>query len=366
MSDKRVRRLFCLMFVFLCVFFQAAQTARAQLATNSSGTGGRNTIQGSIFLPNGNRSGDGTINVRLESSSFSALSVVVDRNGGFAFTNLTPGGYTLIVDAGEGFQIARESVYIDESVSMSDVNPSSAGGSQIRTIPSMPRTVRVPIYLQLKRGAPVNNAILNAKLADVPKDALKHYEKGIEFAQIGKSLDAVAELKLAVAAYSQFPLALAELGKQYLRLGNLNEAIVALRSSVSLDAAYFDAKLDYGIALLNKKEMDAAEKQLKDAAQINAAAVTPHYYLGLVFIEKQNLDEAKRELELGKKLSGDKGYPQINRLLSAVYFGLSKIYFDKKQYGLAANELEKFLQITPDVKNAEKIRQVIKDLRIKS
>lgn len=357
MSDKRVRRFsYLLPFagIFLSVFLQA--TVYAQMGRNSSGTGGKDTIQGSIFMPSGVRSGEGQITVKLESTTYSSLSVIADRNGSFSFTDLTPGSYTIVIDAGEGFETTREYVYIDETstpVSRTDPNAPSM------VLPSNPRTIRVPIYLQLKKNATLNNKILNAKLAGVPKDALKHYEKGVELAHGNKAAESVAELRQAISFYPQFPIALAELGKQYLRLGNLNEAVVALRSSVALDATYFDAKLDYGIALLNKKEIDDAEKQLKDAVQINAAAVTPHYYLGLVFIQKRNLDEAQKELELGAKLSDGKGYPQI-------HWNLSGIYFEKKQYKSAADELEKYLQLAPNAKDAEKIRQVIKDLRSKS
>lgn len=348
--------------LFAGIFFICAGTSdvRAQLGTNTTGNGGKHTIQGSIFLPGGTRSSDTSINVQLESTSYSSLSVIADRNGSFSFANMSPGSYTIVIDAGANFEIAREYVYVDDTS-----NPPVRGDPTMPTmiLPETPRTMRVPIYLQLKKSAPLNNKILNAKLADVPKEALKHYEKGVELARSGKPVESVAELRQAISIHPQFSIALAELGKQHLRLGDLNEAVAALRSAVDLDPKYFDAKLDYGIALLNKKQMEDAEKQLKDAVRINANAVTPHYYLGLVFVEKQDLETAQNELELGKKLSGDKGYPQINRLLSKIYFELSKIYFEKKQYKAAADELEKFLKITPDAKETEKVRQVIIELR---
>lgn len=324
----------------------------AQLGGNSSGTGGSHTIQGSIYTPNGVRL-ESSATVSLESTTYSSLSVVADRNGGFSFANLSPGSYTIVINAGENFEIIRESIYIDENTnSIAGVDPNSP----MMRIPETPRTLRVPIYLQLKKNVSLNNKILNAKLADVPKDALKHYEKGVELGQSNKTDESVGELQQAVSIYPQFSVALAELGKQYLKLGKLNEAADALRSSVNIDPKYFVAKLDYGIALLNKRENDNAETQLKDAAALNTSAVTPHYYLGLVWIQKQNLDEAQKELELGKKLAGEKGYPQIHKVLSGVYW-------EKKQYKLAADELEKFLQLVPTIKDAEKIRQVIKDLR---
>ncbi len=68
------------------------------------------------------------------------------------------------------------------------------------------------------------------------------------------------------------------------------------------------------------------------------------------------MDEAQKELEHGEKLAGEKGYPQIHKMLSG-------IYWEKKQYKLAADELEKYLKILPAAKDAETVRQVIKDLR---
>jgi tetratricopeptide (TPR) repeat protein len=324
----------------------------AQMGRNTSGTGGKHTIQGSIYLPGGTRT-DNSITVKLESTTYSSLSVVADRSGSFSFTNLTPGSYTIVIDAGENFEITREYVYIDETAAPQ--GRSDPGAVRMRVTES-PRIFRVPIYLQLKRNKSLSNKILNAKLAGVPKDALKYYEKGIELSRSNKTEEAIFELRQAVAAYPQFSIALAELGKIYLKLSRLDNAIDALRLSVSIDPKNFEAKLDYGIALLNKKEIDNAQKQLTDATEINSSAVTPHYYLGIIFVEKQNLDEAQKELELGEKLAGEKSYPQLHKMLSG-------IYWEKKQYKMAADELEKYLQLSPNVKDAEKIRQVIKDLR---
>jgi tetratricopeptide (TPR) repeat protein len=352
MLSKAVR-CFCFLLLVAGVTFIFLETSvYAQMGRNSSGTGGKHTIQGNIFMPSGIRI-DASINVKLESTSYSSLSVVADRNGGFSFSNLVPGSYTIVIDAGENFETTREPVYIDDTS-----NPAARADptSSVIRIPESPRTVRVPIYLQLKRNAPVDNRILNAKLAGVPKDALKHYEIALQYIQGKKIEAAVSELKQAIAIFPQFSIALAQLGRQYLKLGKLDEAASVLRSSIGIDATNFDAKLDYGIALLNKKEIQDAEKQLKDATLINTNAVTPHYYLGLVFIQKQNLDEAQKELELGKQLAGSKGYPQIHKLLSG-------IYWEKKQYKLAADELEKYLQLLPNSQDAETIRQVIKDLR---
>lgn len=151
---------------------------------------------------------------------------------------------------------------------------------------------------------------------------------------------------------------MAELGKQYLKLGKLDEAINSLRASLKIDPNDFEAKLNYGIALLNKKEVNDAEKELREAVAMNNNAVTPHLYLGMAFIQNQNLNEAQKELELAKKLKRKNEFPLVHKYLGGVYWA-------KKQYKLAADELEIYLELAPNIPDANKMREIIKDLRIK-
>ena len=318
------------------------------------GTGGRHSIQGRIFLPSG-QSPETSITVRLESTSYGTITVITDRSGGFIFGSLAPGNYTIVVDPGENFEISRESVSIEPDVQISSPNSSDNIGAGRS---GNAKTIKLPIYLQFKRNAPQVNKVINARLADVPKDALKHYHKAIELSQQNKIEDSVAELKTAISIYPQFSIALSELGKQYLKLGKLDDAITSLRASIKIEPNDFEAKLNYGIALLNKKELKDAEKELIEAIAINSTAVTPHLYLGMAFIQNQNLDQAQTELELAKSLKGKNEFPLVHKYLGGVYWA-------KKQYKSAADELETYLQLLPNIADANKIREIIKDLRTK-
>lgn len=321
------------------------------------GTGGKHTIQGRIFLPSG-QSPENSITVRLESTSFGTITVLTDRSGSFVFGSLAPGNYTVVVDPGENFEISRESVSIEADVQI----PSPNSSDNIGAAPSgNTKTIKLPIHLQFKRNKRNTlqvNQVINAKLAGVPKHALKRYEKAIELSRRNKIEESVAELKTAISIYPQFSVALAELGKQYLKLGKLAEAIAALRAALKIDPNDFEAKLNYGIALLNKKEVNEAEKELKEAVVMNNNAVTPHLYLGLAFIQNQNLDEAQKELELAKKLKRENEFPLVHKYLGGVYWA-------KKQYKLAADEVEKYLKLSPNIPDANKMREIIKDLRSK-
>src|SRR5690242_8858428 len=69
---------------------------------SSTGTGGAHTLQGYIFFPSGRRA-EGQIVVKLQSYNSGELSVVPDSSGAFVFTNLAPGNYTVVVNAGDDY-----------------------------------------------------------------------------------------------------------------------------------------------------------------------------------------------------------------------------------------------------------------------
>ena len=322
--------------------------AYPQSRTNASGTGGIHTIQGRIFLPSG-RSPSGSIIVELQSTSYSTLTVNTDQNGSFGFRGLAPGSYTVVVNAGDDFDIAREYITIDDEVR---IDPT------IR-LPSTPKVITLPVYLQSRRTSTLGRAeVINAKMVDVPKEALKHYDKGLEFFRLGKTDNALVEFKQAVSIYPKFTEAFVEIGKVNIKLAKFDNAVEAFRSAVNLDQKNFEAKLGYGISLLEKKELNNAETQLKDSININSKSVFSHYYLALVLINKKNFDNAQREFELTKQLKEDNTLP-------LVHYYLGGIYWSKKQYKKSADELEKYLKISPDANDSARIRQTITDLRSK-
>ena len=318
----------------------------AQTRINSSGNGGINVIKGQIFST-GNKRVDGSVTVRLQSLTFGELTLVTDQSGGFAFSGLSAGTYTVVVDAGDNFETIRESVTIDPEVQ-----------GVVRHAP-VPKSYTVPIYLRLKQNASEKGGVVNAKLAAVPKEALRHYRKGLDLLQTDRGDDAIAEFKQAVTLYPQLTLAYLEMGKIYLKTGRMNEAVAVLSTAIKYEPNDFDAALDYAIALYGKKDFAAAEPQLKKAAQLNATAVTPHYYLGLLFIQTKDLEKAQGELETAKQLKGDKNFPLLHRYLGGVYVA-------RKLNKQAVVELETYLLLAPNTADAERIRQTIADLKTKT
>jgi len=316
----------------------------AQTRVNSSGTGGINAIQGRVFGPSG-MTVDIQILVRLESTNFPTLSLNTDASGSYAFQNLAPGNYSVVVDAGENFETFRESVTIDQ-----DVQPASG----IR-IPPNPKIFNVPVYLQLKRGIQAVNQVVNAKLASLPKDAVDHYEKGLQLKK-DKPDEAIVEFRAALTSYANFPECYVEIGKVELVRAKLDDAVVAFQNALRLDKNNFDAHINLGITLMDQKKFDEAEPELVTAAYLNKTAVTPHYYIGLMYTEKRQYDIAQKAFETAKSLPGGDSFPLLHR-------GLGGIYLKKGMKKQAVNELEKYLQLAPNAKDADKIRQTITQLK---
>lgn len=328
--------------------------AQAQSGVDTTGTGGRHKIQGRIYFPSGRRSDAASVRVLLESTSSEKLSVISDLNGSFAFTSIAPGSYTITIEAGDDYETARESLYVEGS-GMRSRTLSTAGARA-----DIPRTFNVIINLRLKRptGAAARPAIINAALANAPKPAVALYDKAMEAVQAGDSKKAVDLLKNAISYYPEFTIALNELGVQYLRLGQPDKAAESFRSSLKIRPDEFMPRLNYGIALLEKKQIAEAEAQLRLAIQKNDTSWVAHMYLGITLMNLRRYDEAEQELQRTLSIGGDN--------LSLPHYYLGGIYWGRGDHKRAADELEKYLQLSPKAPEADRIRVTIKDLRSKS
>lgn len=312
---------------------------------SSTGTGGNHLIQGYVFFPSG-RKAEGTIIVKLTSLQYGDLQVIPDSSGTFTFSSLAPGSYTVIVNAGDEYEISREGVFID-----TDLNMSRMG---VR-LPSTSRRYTVMVHLQLKPVAMAKPGVVNAALAAVPEKARKLYERGVEQSQANDATKAADSLKQAVTLYPNFPLALNELGVQYLKLRQINKAIDVLKEACKLNPDAFQSRLNFGIALLEAKQYAPAEEQLREAVKQNNNSATTHMYLGIALLRQSNFEESEKELLVATQANA-------TQLGMANYY-LGGIYWRKKDYPRAVEQLEKYLALTPNAPDAERVKATIRDFR---
>ena len=108
-----------------------------------------------------------------------------------------PGNYTVVVNAGDQYEIARERVTID-----SDPNLSRQG----IVLNSGSRRYTVMVTLQAKPD-PKNSmkpGVINASLAEVPEEARALYQKAVDLIKAGEGQRAIENLKNAVPSILNF------------------------------------------------------------------------------------------------------------------------------------------------------------------
>jgi len=337
--------------LFLLLLPLSVSYAQRTSGVNTSGTEGNEEIQGRIFFPPGNKSNVRPV-IKLQSLSSPELTGVADRDGNFRFTSLRPDQYTIVVDAGDEYERATDTVSIGNSGSV------PAQGDPFRL--AIPLAYQVQIYLKPKG---LNSTIeqpgtSNTVFANVPVPARELFGQALESARAGNHARAIEQLKSAIAQAPRFAAAYNELAVQYLKTGQPVQALDTLKEALRINPEDFTLRLNYGIALLNQKKFEAAETELRLATQNHNTDSTPHYYLGLTLMSERNFEGARSEFEGAIKNGGEK--------LALAHKYLGGIYWRNKKYREAADELEKYLKLEPKVPDAAKIRDTIKELRQKS
>ena len=334
-----------LLFIILGMLLLSPSTYAQGSGRSSTGTGGVHLIQGYVFFPSG-RKAEGTIIVKLESLQYGDLQVIPDSSGSFTFASLAPGSYTVVVNAGADYEVSREAVFID-----SDLNLSRMG---VR-VPTTTRRYTVMVHLQLKNTPGIGKpGVVNAALAEVPEKARKLYEKGVEQSRADDAARAAQSLKEAVTLYPKFPLALNELGVQYLKLRQVNKAVEVLKEACKLNPDAFPSRLNLGIALLEAKQFTEAEGELREALKRNNNTATGHMYLGLALLRQSKFEDSEKELLVAAQAN-------VAQLSMANYY-LGGLYWRKKDYPRAVEQLKKYLALTPNAPDAERVQATIKDL----
>ena len=186
---QRMPRHLQIALVIIALCFVPAAVFGQGSGRDSTGTGGNHVISGKIFFPSGRRA-EGTIQVKLQSFGAGEMSTIADASGAFSFTSLSPGNYTVVVNAGNDYEIFRETVTVD-----SDLNLSRSGV----TLNPGSRRYTVMVTLQTRANNHTKAGVVNAALTEVTPEARDLYEKALQLAKAGDSIKANENLKSAVS-----------------------------------------------------------------------------------------------------------------------------------------------------------------------
>ncbi|HEY4425111.1 MAG TPA: tetratricopeptide repeat protein [Pyrinomonadaceae bacterium] len=304
-------------------------------------TTSRNTIQGDIITPNGQRL-DHPVMVWLTTNR-GEISTTSNGNGSFFFRQLGGGRFIVRVDAGEAFEPATEEVNI-------------ADGGSTGNMSRIGQIYSVQIHLRMRSAEPVTKGVISAN--DPPKAAVDLFNQALESVKNGNRDKAIEQLKAALAIHPAFPAALNGLGVQYLKLGKYDAASEAFTKALKLMPDSFIFHLNSGISLFSLNKHAEAETQFAAALAKNEASGTAHLYRARALIGLNRLDDAAVDLKRAIEIGGDD--------VKLAHRYLAGIYLEKGDNVEAVKQLELYLQVSPGSKDTDQIKNLIKELNKKA
>jgi len=332
--------LLCSVLVSLVISISAL--AQGESTTKlDAGNGGRNTLQGDIYTPTGQRL-DRPVQVILGTPR-GEISTTSSGNGSFVFRQLIGGRYTVRIDAGEAYAPASEEV---------DIADSGSSGQMSR----LGNIQTIQVYLRPRTGKPTTTGVVSAD--EPPKAAVELYNKALVSVKEGHREKAIEQLKAALAIHPSFVAALNGLGVQYMKLGNYQPALEAFTSAIKLSADSFILHLNCGMTLLFLGRFAEAESELRTALLKNETSGPAHLYRARALIGLNRLDDAASDLIRALEIGGED--------VKTAHRYLAGIYIEKGETVKAVKELELYLKSVPDSKEADQIRNLIKELNKKA
>ena len=194
---------------------------------------------------------------------------------------------------------------------------------------------------------------------EVPDAARKQYQKGSELLEkSNKRQDAFAALKSAIELFPQYFDALELLGSEQVKDAQYEAAIPLLTKALEVNSRAYASCFALGVAQYNLKQLPAAIESLKRAVFLNEKSINANLWLGIALRQTSRPEEAEAYLKRADVLAESK--------LPDAHWQLALLFNQLKRYKEAADELEIFLKVQPDARDAELIKKLIQRLREQS
>ncbi|HXN21491.1 MAG TPA: tetratricopeptide repeat protein [Candidatus Dormibacteraeota bacterium] len=205
--------------------------------------------------------------------------------------------------------------------------------------------------IMVQRGAKIEGTTVSATSYQAPKDARKAYEKGLEAEKKGKLPDARGYFEKAVAIYPKHANAWFQLGAVLQKQNQKDEAHTAYTKATTADdkflPPYFSLALLAGeaenwteLANLSSHILDSDPLNYPDAYFLNSVA---NYNL-------KKIEDAKKSGLQAERLDQRHRFPQVHLLLA-------EIFTQKNDYATAITEMQTYLRVAPQAKNADQVRE---------
>lgn len=311
----------------------------------------RNAIRGRVT----NTAGRGIERLRVELQDEVEMPITqtyTDSLGRYAFTGLSLG--TFIV------KVNTDGIHVSRSARVS-LTPARMGGGASAASHQEQLDFVLPTLAEAKGPAvPGNTGVAFAQ--DVPENARKLYEKAVDLLEQNKTEEGVEALKAALKLFVDYYLAWERLGIEYVKLEHFDAARLALTQALRVNQNSASSLYALGYTQCQQRQWQEAAESLSRSLRLapaSANASFAHYYLGLALLKLNKPSESEPHLKQSYELGR-------NSVPIEVHLHLAQLYSNSKRYKEAADELEVYLKRAPHAKDADNIRNLIKQLRAKA
>jgi tetratricopeptide (TPR) repeat protein len=275
------------------------------------------------------------VTVQRTDSSFQATKLVLP-GGGFKFDKLPAGSYTVAVMVA-GLGEARRTVVLGPGLADSkgrvrstftanDFNTNASAGQM------------VPM-----------------RLLTLPKEARDSYQKALKCLEKRDEACAEDRMLYAVKIAPQYAEVWNHLGTMAYHRPDYKLAAERFRKALEADRDLYPALVNLGGVSINLGDYDTAWQYNVNAVLREPGDALANAQLGMTYLATNRLELAEKYLKEAIRLDpAHFSNPQLH---------LAEVYFRRKQWPIAADQLEELLRLRPNIGGAEQIRAEIVKLR---
>jgi hypothetical protein len=223
----------------------------------------------------------------------------------------------------------------------------------------------------LQRAGQIKGMTLSAAPYQAPPNARKAYEKGLQAEKNSKLPDAEKDFAKAVEIYPRYASAWFQLGKVFQKENQNDSARAAYTQAATIDTKFlapylalasmaFEAanwtevlRLTAHISDLDPFSSTIASEYLLDLDELNLAAA--YFYNAVANYKLDKIEQAEKSARKAEHADLRTNFPQLHILLA-------QIFIQKKNYPAARSELQTYLDLVPNAKNGDQIREQLAQL----
>jgi tetratricopeptide (TPR) repeat protein len=216
--------------------------------------------------------------------------------------------------------------------------------------------LQINVYLRYQqedmKKQNLNPGKLDAALAaqDIPKEARKAYEQGLELQKEKRHAPALAEFTRAVELFPDYFQALAERGNLLMAEGRLAEAEADFARSLQVNEKYAPALRGIGYCQLQQKKFGEALGNLERAYAREPDVPLTLLLLGYANLSLNRYEEARQCLTQALKLGPESA--------ARAHVYLAEIYAHEQKFREAADEVRKYLSAKPGAADAAQLKKL--------